>query len=66
MDKGVTLTREQFRNIVINALDRFNCLKDNELGSGYVDWHTENDECGVTFTLNNGEKFSITIAKEID
>lgn len=66
MDKEVKLTREQFRNIVINALDNSNCLKDNELGSGYVDWHTENNECGVTFTLINGEKFSVAITKEIE
>lgn len=64
MDKKAILTREQFGNIIINALDEFGCLKDNQLGSGYVDWHTENNDCGLTLNLANGERFSITITKE--
>lgn len=64
MVKEIILTREQFRNIVINALGRFNCLKDNELGSGYVDWHTDNNDCGLTVTLANGENFSMIITKD--
>ncbi len=63
MNNKAILTREQFRNIIINALDKFDCLKDNELGSGYIDWHTDNNECGLTVTLANNERFDITINK---
>lgn len=62
--KEIKVTREEFRNIIINALGMFNVLKDNELGSGYVDWHTDNNDCGLTVTLANDEKFSMLITKE--
>mgnify|MGYP001128281992 CR=1 FL=1 len=65
MNAKSILTREQFRNIIINALDEFHCLKDNQLGSGYIDWRGENNECGLTLNLINGEKFSLTITKDI-
>ncbi|MFW5890761.1 MAG: hypothetical protein ACOCUI_00925 [bacterium] len=65
MNKKVILTREQFRNIMLDALKKIGCLKDNQLGSGYIDWHTDDNQCGLTVTLINGEKFSITVEKEM-
>lgn len=64
MNKKETLTREQFRNIIINALNESKCLKDNHLGSGYIDWHTDNNDCGLTLNLINGERFSLVVTKD--
>lgn len=65
LNKKTILTREQFRNLIINSMDQFGCLKDNQLGSGYIDWHTDDNECGLTLNLVNGETFNVTITKVI-
>ena len=50
-------TAEDIRKQIIESL--FNTPK---LGENYIDWHTENDECGVTIMYpNQNKQFDIII-----
>ena len=51
-------TAENIRNWIINEL-----FVEPKLGENYVDWHTENGECGLTI-YPCGEEFEIIIKKK--
>lgn len=51
----------QFRAILIQNMCKSGLLKDNWLGSGCTDWHSEEGKAGITFELKTGESFSVII-----
>jgi len=53
-----------FRKILISTMCNSGLLLNNKLGEGYVDWHSEDGQCGVNFKLPTGEEFSILIRKD--
>lgn len=54
-------TAEDVRKDIVEAL--FNNPK---LGENYVDWHTEDGECGLTLMFKNAnEEFEIIIRKKM-
>ena len=55
------MTRETFRKQMIEAMCVSGILLSNELGKGYIDWHTENDDCGVTFITKDKYQFDVCI-----
>lgn len=53
--------REDFRKDLIKAMCASGLLKNNELGKGWTDWHTDED-CGVTFVMKNGQEFDVVVS----
>ena len=54
-------TAEDMRCVIVEAL-----FNNPELGKHYIDWHTEDGECGVTIMYpNQGEYFDIIIKKRL-
>lgn len=49
----------QFRAILIQNMCKSGLLKDNWLGSGWTDWHSEEGKAGITFELKTGESFQL-------
>ena len=52
------LTCEKIREWIVNGI-----WSNPKLGVNYIDWHTENDECGLTI-YPGGEEFEIIIKKK--
>ena len=54
-------TAEDIRKDIVEAL-----FNNPVLGKQYVDWHTEDGECGLTLMFKNAnEEFDVVIKKHI-
>ena len=58
--KNDKITAEMFRKILVDTFWDGNAI----LGENYIDWHTENGDCGVTLMSASGD-YDITITKRV-
>lgn len=58
--KNDKISAERFRKVLIDTFFDGNAI----LGENYVDWHTEDEKCGVTLMCTLGD-YDIVITKRV-